>query len=64
MSEAWLKCTVSKGMFPDEAGISFRAGSGEELVECLPLVFRTLRFSKPTERELRNLADKIRHIRR
>jgi len=31
MSEAWLKCTVSKGMFPDEVGVSFKSITGEEI---------------------------------
>jgi len=38
--------------------------SDKELVECLPLVFRTIRYGKPSEKDLRNLADKIRHIRK
>jgi transcriptional regulator with XRE-family HTH domain len=38
--------------------------SDKELVECLPLVFRTLRFNKPTKSDLKSLADKIRHIRK
>jgi hypothetical protein len=29
VNETWLKCDVSKGMFPDEAGVSFPAGNGE-----------------------------------
>jgi transcriptional regulator with XRE-family HTH domain len=33
----------------------------EELVACLPLVFRTLRNEKPTREQLYNLADLIRH---
>jgi transcriptional regulator with XRE-family HTH domain len=33
----------------------------EELVACLPLVFRTLRNEKPTKEQLYNLADLIRH---
>lgn len=33
----------------------------EELVGCLPLVFRTLRKEKPTREQLVNLADLIRH---
>lgn len=35
-----------------------------ELAERLPLVFRTVRGGKPTQRDLLNLADKIKHIRR
>ncbi len=31
MSEAWLKCELSKGMFPDEIGVSFKADNGEEI---------------------------------
>lgn len=33
MSEAWLECTLSKGMFPDESGVMFRATNGEDI--CL-----------------------------
>ncbi len=33
----------------------------EELVGCLPLVFRTLRKEKPTREQLTNLVDLIRH---
>ncbi len=36
----------------------------EELVACLPLVFRTLRNEKPTSEQLYNLAELIRHSRR
>lgn len=36
----------------------------EELVACLPLVFRTLRNEKPTKEQLYNLADLIRHSNR
>lgn len=32
----------------------------EELVKCLPLVFRTVRNAKPTDKELTNLAEIIR----
>ena len=31
MKEAWLKCSLSNGMFPDEFGVSFRAGNGEDV---------------------------------
>jgi transcriptional regulator with XRE-family HTH domain len=34
--------------------------SDKELVQFLPLVFRTIRNSKPTEQELRNLAEIVR----
>lgn len=33
----------------------------EELIGCLPLVFRTLRKEKPTREQLDNLVDLIRH---
>jgi transcriptional regulator with XRE-family HTH domain len=37
----------------------------EELLKCLPLVFRTVRNTRPTEQELLNLADLLRrNIRR
>ena len=36
----------------------------KELVECLPLVFRTIKYGKPSEKDLRNLADKIRHLKK
>lgn len=31
MNEAWLKCTLSKGMFPDESGVTFKSGNGEDI---------------------------------
>lgn len=38
--------------------------SNDELVACLPLVFRTLRNEKPTKEQLYNLAELIRHSNR
>ncbi len=31
MKEVWLKCDVSKGMFPGESGASFMAENGESI---------------------------------
>lgn len=47
---------LSRGQIPDDIL------SEKELVECLPMIFRTLRSDeKPTPAQLRKLADKLRH---
>ena len=50
---------LSRGQVPDDIL------SEKELVECLPMIFRTLRSDeKPTPAQLRKLADKLRHDQR
>jgi len=50
---------LSRGQVPDDIL------SEKELVECLPMIFRTLRNDeKPTPAQLRKLADKLRHDQR
>jgi len=58
-SEDWLElrdlAAIGGGRLPSDLL------SDEDLVQYLPLVFRTVRNSKPTEEELHNLAEIIRN---
>ncbi|HEY9774057.1 MAG TPA: helix-turn-helix domain-containing protein [Planktothrix sp.] len=57
-SDEWAElkdlAALSAGRIPDDLL------TDAELVKCLPLVFRTVRNTKPTEKELRNLAEIVR----